>query len=50
MNTVKEGIFIRLVLLEDPHVLEHLRIYFDLFVVSDRVFTQEIKGKDVGGL
>jgi hypothetical protein len=37
-------------LLEDPYVLEHLRIDFDLLEVPDRVFTQEIEAKKVGGL
>ena len=50
VDTIEQSVFIRLVLLEDPHVFEHLRIHFDLFEVPDRVFTQEIKAKDVGGL
>jgi len=37
-------------LLKDPYVLEHLRVHFDLLEVPDRVFTQEVKAKDVGGL
>ena len=50
MNTVEQGILVRFVLLEDPHVLEYLRIDFYLFVVPDRVFTQKVKAKNVGGL
>ena len=50
MNTIEQGIFIRLVLFEDSHVLENLRIDFDLFVVPDRVFTQKVEAKVVGGL
>jgi len=50
MDAIEQSIIIRLVLLEDPDVLEHLRIDFDLLEVPDRVFTQEIKAKDVGRL
>jgi len=37
-------------LLEDPHVLEYLRVHFDLLEVPDRVFTQEVEAKNIGGL
>ena len=47
MDTIEQSIFIRLVLLEDPHVLEHLRIDFDLLEVSDRVFTQKVKAESI---
>lgn len=47
MNTIKQSVIVRLVLLEDPHVLENLRVNLDLLVVPDRVFTQEVKAKNV---
>lgn len=50
VNTIEQSVFISLVLLEDPHVLEHLGVDFDLLEVPDRVFTQEVKAKDVGRL
>lgn len=50
MNTIEQGVLIRFVLLENPDILENLRIDFDLLVVPDRVFTQEVKAKNVGRL
>ena len=50
VDTIEKSIIIRLILLEDSHVLEHLRVHLDLLEVPDRVFTQEVEAENIGGL
>lgn len=50
VDAIEQIVVVLLVLLEDPDIFEHLLVDLDSIIVSNRVFTEEVKYDPMGSL